>query len=569
MARGYYLNPGSDAVEQQPMRSIDHVAPAGSINSSARDMAQWVLFQLGRGEIDGRRIAPSSAVEETWKEHSKMSPAIAYGLGWMIADWEGERTITHAGGIDGFTADVTFLPDRNAGVVVLTNLFASPAAQQARDLVLRGLFRPLPQAAPDTPDAPPAEDFDRFLGTYVANFGPFNDAEMPVTVQNGRLAVFVPGQTTYELLAPNAQGLRPFALTSAIAIEFNQNAQGEVYSLTFHQGGMKFEVFRQGAQAPVEIDLADVREYLGVYRIDAGGPQIDVDVRIQNNRLAVNVPGQMVYELMPPDDEGWWVMRVTDAIRVRFDRDEDGQVVSMTQRQSGNDIVMNRVGNAPDADSLPTAAELMELIAPMLDQNGSLKSLDIRATVNAVHQGLSGSHHLIVDAQGRVMLNSDLGDGRIARTWIDGKTGVSRVYALREDLTLSEKMARGVLLASPLFWTRDWRTQFDKVLVTDFETEDGQSTFIVRCIKEGHAPVVVRIDADTGLPRTIAITTPNIYGMDVAMEVTLSDWREVEGVQIAHRQETSIDLAGRTVSQINSIEVNEPVTDATFAPTPR
>src|SRR5262249_57189394 len=48
-----------------PWRNIDNVGPAGSMNASARDMAQWVRFQLGDGTFEAQRLLTAATLEET------------------------------------------------------------------------------------------------------------------------------------------------------------------------------------------------------------------------------------------------------------------------------------------------------------------------------------------------------------------------------------------------------------------------------------------------------------------------------------------------------------------------
>src|SRR5262245_15641373 len=47
-----------------PWHNIDNVAPAGSINSSAREMAQWVRFQLADGKWQGRQLVSEKNMQE-------------------------------------------------------------------------------------------------------------------------------------------------------------------------------------------------------------------------------------------------------------------------------------------------------------------------------------------------------------------------------------------------------------------------------------------------------------------------------------------------------------------------
>jgi hypothetical protein len=117
-----------------PWRDLDNVAPAGSINSSAREMSAWVKLQLAHGRAaDGRQIVaeptlvemhtPQMAIrkEGSWAHYFPASRLITYGLGWFVNDYRGEVVVEHGGSIDGMRALVSTLPDRGIGLVVLTN----------------------------------------------------------------------------------------------------------------------------------------------------------------------------------------------------------------------------------------------------------------------------------------------------------------------------------------------------------------------------------------------------------------------------------------------------------------
>lgn len=122
-------------IEVAPYRDLDAMAPAGSINSNARDMARWVQLQLGKGEIDGKRLVSEAVATTMHSPHivvdqgifaallqQKEMPYVMYGLGWFVQPYRGHRMVHHGGNIDGFSALVSFLPDDDMGVVVLTNM---------------------------------------------------------------------------------------------------------------------------------------------------------------------------------------------------------------------------------------------------------------------------------------------------------------------------------------------------------------------------------------------------------------------------------------------------------------
>jgi hypothetical protein len=118
-----------------PWRNIDDAGPAGSINSSVRDMAKWITFQLGDGTYDGRRLISAKNMREMHTPQMVVTPGgeltriffpdaklLTYGLGWFIEDYRGHELILHPGDIDGFSAMVVLIPDLDTGYVVLINL---------------------------------------------------------------------------------------------------------------------------------------------------------------------------------------------------------------------------------------------------------------------------------------------------------------------------------------------------------------------------------------------------------------------------------------------------------------
>lgn len=109
------------------------VAPSGALWSSAREMARYVQTELRRGiGPDGNRVVSAENLERTWRPGIPLRsgpgapPEFAtlaghYGLGWVVGAYGGQRLIWHSGGTLGFTSLVSFLPEADLGVVVLTN----------------------------------------------------------------------------------------------------------------------------------------------------------------------------------------------------------------------------------------------------------------------------------------------------------------------------------------------------------------------------------------------------------------------------------------------------------------
>ncbi len=117
-----------------PWRNIDNAGPAGSINATPTEMAQWVRLQLGRGMYGSQRLISGRMVDEMHQAHTviRMDSAArannpeshlqSYGLGWFLQDYRGRQVVHHGGNVDGFTALVAMMPEEKFGIVILTNM---------------------------------------------------------------------------------------------------------------------------------------------------------------------------------------------------------------------------------------------------------------------------------------------------------------------------------------------------------------------------------------------------------------------------------------------------------------
>lgn len=103
-----------------PFLDIKEMNPAGGIYSNLNDMAKWMQFHLRKGMAGGQRLLSENALEETYKPYSKISASANYAMGWALLKFKDQSLLTHDGGVDGFTSNVSFMPDKKLGVIILT-----------------------------------------------------------------------------------------------------------------------------------------------------------------------------------------------------------------------------------------------------------------------------------------------------------------------------------------------------------------------------------------------------------------------------------------------------------------
>ena len=103
-------------------------------------MTKWLIAQLANGRYqagDGseRRLFSERQNQQMWSpqtilpinqnpppQTAALKPNFsAYGLGWGLADYRGQKIVSHTGGRLGMVSKVTLVPGLKLGIVVLTN----------------------------------------------------------------------------------------------------------------------------------------------------------------------------------------------------------------------------------------------------------------------------------------------------------------------------------------------------------------------------------------------------------------------------------------------------------------
>lgn len=131
-----YIERNGKIIETEFHKSQHFSAPAGSINSSVKEMANWMLMNLNKGKFNNKQVVSTASLSYIQSPHitfPSISPEIGvspegnvcsyttYGLGWNIGTYYDQIILEHLGAIDGFSSQITLLPRLNAGIVVLTN----------------------------------------------------------------------------------------------------------------------------------------------------------------------------------------------------------------------------------------------------------------------------------------------------------------------------------------------------------------------------------------------------------------------------------------------------------------
>ena len=101
---------------------IVHPAPAGSVASSATDMAKFMLAHLGNGTYNGQRILADSTALRMHTRAFTHDPRIpGFALGFYEKSSHGLEIIGHGGDTRWFHSDLALIPSERIGVFVSYN----------------------------------------------------------------------------------------------------------------------------------------------------------------------------------------------------------------------------------------------------------------------------------------------------------------------------------------------------------------------------------------------------------------------------------------------------------------
>jgi Domain of unknown function (DUF3471)/Beta-lactamase len=264
-----------DTVKTITRELLDHIRPAGSMYSTANDMAKWIAFLLDSTRIKGQRLVTAESYAELFSPQTLVSKdefypnmAIvrpnftAYGMGWFLEDYRGQKVAFHTGSIDGYVAIVGLLPSRRAGVVVFANLdhaelrhalmyrvFDMFLGGPERDwsTEMRGFYGALQQQAKEAQqktdqarvaNTKPSLPLERYVGSYSDSLY----GAVDVRLEAGRLVLVRPGNLIADLEHWHYDTFRAVWRNRWFGkdlVSFRLSSDGQVASLDLGDGGTR------------------------------------------------------------------------------------------------------------------------------------------------------------------------------------------------------------------------------------------------------------------------------------------------------------------------------------------
>jgi CubicO group peptidase (beta-lactamase class C family) len=114
-------------VPATPRKSDRTLHASGGMFSSADDLAAWVGVHMGRGEWMSRRVFAADLIDASLRQRAVQNKdagpvrRTGWALGWDIGQLHGQTLYHRPGAFSGYASHVSFMPQQQLGLVVLSN----------------------------------------------------------------------------------------------------------------------------------------------------------------------------------------------------------------------------------------------------------------------------------------------------------------------------------------------------------------------------------------------------------------------------------------------------------------
>ena len=235
-ALGYSKGPGA------PVRAeflhLSHPFSAGALCSTVGDLAKWQRALDG-----GMVVSPASYALMSTADTLNSGRKINYGFGLVPGVFNGHKTVSHTGGINGFATAATYVPDDSLSIVVFTNFDG-----ESPQTLVQNLLRVAYGVAPVARGAAAAQaavaslspaDRDAIVGSYTLQVPGGQPLPIRFFLEGSRLMAQGQGQEANEM---RYLGNATFGVAFDPELRFTFTIDsGKATKVTLLQGGTRID----------------------------------------------------------------------------------------------------------------------------------------------------------------------------------------------------------------------------------------------------------------------------------------------------------------------------------------
>lgn len=299
----------------------------------------------------------------------------------------------------------------------------------------------------------------------------------------------------------------------------------------------------------------DLELYTGRFRHTPTDSYIEVFTR--DGRLFLDLPGEVVHELLPPDDDSRWRTTLTDDVMFSFpDPGEQGVLPRhLTFHRGALSIDMWRLSERVSDDAPPLADLLGSPIdAPLL----------VVGTRDHPHQGVFGDLAIHVGRGRTVRETRDLGRLGEAVVVVDGARGWERETTGHVRELAGDQLVSHLASTAGVFAGR-WHEVYASLELRDELRIDREDAYLVRATRADGTSDGLVFAADGRLLRLRTSFDHGLFGW-TSIETHFDDWREVGGRLVPFSATSEGLQFGRIDTSIELVLLDAPVPADAFEP---
>lgn len=144
-----------------------HTAPGGTWNTTALDMANFIIVHLESGQCGESQVLQPETVAEMHRPqftHDPSLPGMAYAFDERFVN--GRRLLAKSGAVPGMQSELVLVPEEGVGWFVAYNRYGAPLSRRLNRLLMDSYFPEETAKVLDPPVAIDRTELQRYTGRY-------------------------------------------------------------------------------------------------------------------------------------------------------------------------------------------------------------------------------------------------------------------------------------------------------------------------------------------------------------------------------------------------------------------
>ncbi len=300
---------------------------AGSLMSNVDDLLIW------QKALNTNQLITQKSYEKAINGSSLNSGEhIAYGYGLGAGKLQGSKSISHGGGIFGYSTMGIYMPEEDVFVSVLTNCDCTNPGGVANKIAALAIGKPFLDKA-DAITLSEAK-LKQWEGVYEFPDG----AIRYITVENGKIFSQREGSTKLEIY-PMSESKFIFEegdITYHFSVKNGKKQAEFVTDVTVI--GQEIDKAPPTQQKEITLSADVLKQYIGKYELQPGAI---LEVTVNGNQIFAQLTGQPQFEIFAESEDNFF-LKVVPA-KLVFSKDDNGIVNMATLHQGGQKVPAKKI----------------------------------------------------------------------------------------------------------------------------------------------------------------------------------------------------------------------------------